>query len=331
MNHTTATTRVLLVPELFDMVIQDMDQSTLTKAARVNKHWSGAALACLWESQVDLKPLFNLLATKGYELKDNKLVRESTLPLRSTLLTPLSIPLRLPTEQSWRRFFEYSRRIKSLRIDDTEERDTFLLDTFARLRPFHIGENGNLFPFLRSLRWTGATETSLLHRSVLFMHPGIRKFHVTLPSSYVHTLPGDALRQYVDHVIGRMPNIAHLAVIMKGYAAVVEPSVLQLIKGYTKTLETLEVPKYWTSSALIEILSSLPRFRNLQIQTSEKSVGVYDPARRFKPTLLPNVASWPSLEKLHLSAPYGEVTDYLRRNTLPPSVVELFIYTPRQE
>lgn len=163
------------------------------------------------------------------------------------------------------------------------------------------------------------------------MHPGIRKFHVTLPSSYVHTLPGDALRQYVDHVIGRMPNIAHLAVIMKGYAAVVEPSVLQLIKGYTKTLETLEVPKYWTSSALIEILSSLPRFRNLQIRTSEKSVGVYDPARRFKPTLLPNVASWPSLEKLHLSAPYGEVTDFLRRNTLPPSVVELFIYTPRQE
>ncbi|KAF6751930.1 hypothetical protein DFP72DRAFT_1135225 [Ephemerocybe angulata] len=314
MNDTTATTRVLLVPELFDMVIREMDQGTLAKAARVNKHCSEAALSCLWESQADLKPLFNLLATKGYELKDNKL-RSSEATLQSKAGADSSNTA------------EGSSRSKST----TRKSATFLLDTFAVCTSSTVPHwrEWKPVPIPSIVRWTGATEISLLHRSVLFMHPGIRKFYVTLPSS-VHTLPGDALCQYFDHVIGRMPNIVHIAVIMKRYAAVVEPSVLQLIKGHKKSLENLEVPKYWTSSALIEILSSLPHFRNLQIRTSQKSVGVYDPARRFRPTLLPNVAPWRSSEKLHLSAPSGEVTDFLRRNTLPPSVVELFIYTAHQ-
>lgn len=67
--------RVLQVPELFDIIIGDLDSDALTNAARVSKQWSDVALGHLWETQTDLRPLFNLLASKGYELKHNKLVR----------------------------------------------------------------------------------------------------------------------------------------------------------------------------------------------------------------------------------------------------------------
>ncbi|KAJ3493843.1 hypothetical protein NMY22_g20155 [Coprinellus aureogranulatus] len=168
-----AMPRVLQVPELFDLIIGELDDEDLTIAARVCKQWSEVALGHLWETQTDLRPLFNLLASKGYELKHNKLDLVG-----------------LPTERAWHRFFHYSKRVKSLAFDDTDERYVLLLDTFARLRPFHIGENGNLFPSLRSFSWVAPTELSLLHRSVLFMHPGIRTFHITLPTTYTHTVPG---------------------------------------------------------------------------------------------------------------------------------------------
>lgn len=312
MNHNNAAVRVLRVPELLDMVIGDADRDTITKTARVCREWSAIALAHLWHTQTALEPLFSLLTSQGFQLQDNKLGLKGC-----------------PSEHNWRRFFEYSRRIKALIIDDRAERHTPLLDTFARLRPFHIGQNGNLFPALRTLHWTAATETSLLYSSVLFMHPGIRTFHVDLPQTYAHTRPGNALDQYIDHAIGRMPNIEHLAVKMRGYWAVVEPNVVRLIKGFSKTLVSLELPTYWTSTALLETLSALPHFRELK--RSESVYGVYDPARRFAPRIPATVASWPCLEALTLAVPFGEVTRFLRTCYLPPSLVDLELFTPRLE
>lgn len=161
------------------------------------------------------------------------------------------------------------------------------------------------------------------------MHPGIRTFSITLPTTYAHTVPGAALRQYIDHVIGRMPRIENLSVQMRGYMAVVEPFILQLVNGFSESLKSLEIPRYWSSTALLETLSTLPRFQSLQ--SPEYGGGVYDPSRRFKPSIPDSVNSWPALEKLHLSTPFQDVTQFLKTNTLPPTLEELYIYTPRLE
>ncbi|KAJ2932398.1 hypothetical protein H1R20_g4700, partial [Candolleomyces eurysporus] len=285
--NDSAMSRALQVPELLDMVIHDLDKGTLTKAARVCKDWSSVALGHLWETQTDLLPLFKLLAPNGFELKENKMAFKD-----------------LPLENNWRRFCEYSNRVKSLTVDDTDERYTYLFDAFARLRPFHLGQNGNLFPSLRKFEWIGPNEASLLTRSVLFMHPGVQTFSITLPGSYVHTRPSSALSQYIDHSIARMPYVKHLTVTLQGYMAIVESAVLQLVKGWSKTLETLTVPKYWTSTGLIEALSSLPRFNTLK--ATPNIPGVYDPARRFQPNIPPSNRVWPALEMLELAAPFRE-------------------------
>ncbi|KAJ2925780.1 hypothetical protein H1R20_g11311, partial [Candolleomyces eurysporus] len=310
--NDSATSRALQVPELLDMVIRDLDKGTLTKAARVCKDWSSVALGHLWETQTDLLPLFKLLAPNGFELKENKMAFKD-----------------LPLENNWRRFCEYSNRVKSLTVDDTDERYTYLFDAFARLRPFHLGQNGNLFPSLRKFEWIGPNEASLLTRSVLFMHPGIQTFSITLPGSYVHTRPSSALSQYIDHSIARMPYVKHLTVTLQGYMAIVESAVLQLVKGWSKTLETLTVPKYWTSTGLIEALSSLPRFNTLK--ATPNIPGVYDPARRFQPNIPPSNRVWPALEMLELAAPFREVIQFLQKNPLPPSLTALVVYTPRME
>ncbi|KAJ2915067.1 hypothetical protein MD484_g5345, partial [Candolleomyces efflorescens] len=304
--------RALQVPELADMIISEMDKGTLTKIARVCKGWSAIALAYLWESLSDLFPLFKLLAPNGFELKDNKLVFKD-----------------LPNESNWRRFCEYSNRVKSLTVDDTDERYTHLFDTFARLRPFHLGQNGNLFPSLRTLEWKGPNELSLLTRSVLFMQPGIQTFSIHLPGTYVHTRPSSALRQYIEHSIARMPYVKELTVSLQGYMAIVEAAILQLVKGWSKTLETLTVPKYWTSTALVEALSSLPHFNTLK--ASPDIPGVYDPARRFQPNIPPSPKLWPALEMIELAAPFREVIQFLQKNPLPLTLTALVVYSPRME
>lgn len=116
---------------------------------------------------------------------------------------------------------------------------------------------------------------------------------------------------------------------MKGYLNVVEPFILQLVNGFAKSLKTLELPRYWSSGPLLETLATLPRFKCLQ--SPEYGGGVYDPSRKFKPSIPDNVNSWRALEKLHLAAPFPDVTQFLMTNTLPPTLEELYIYTPRLE
>jgi hypothetical protein len=73
-THDSAMPRALQVLELLDMVLRGLDRKTLAKAARVCRDWSNIALGHLWETLIDLLPLFKLLAPNGFELKENKLV-----------------------------------------------------------------------------------------------------------------------------------------------------------------------------------------------------------------------------------------------------------------
>ena len=75
----SAVFRALIVPELLEMIIRTLDKSSLAKAARTCKKWSVLSLSYLWEEQTDLRPLLNLLAPNGFQLRSNKPVSDSTL------------------------------------------------------------------------------------------------------------------------------------------------------------------------------------------------------------------------------------------------------------
>ncbi|KAG2002305.1 hypothetical protein CC2G_004506 [Coprinopsis cinerea AmutBmut pab1-1] len=300
----SVTNRVLQVPELLDTVCSHLDNISLVRAARVNKTWSPIALSFLWRELDDPRPLFRLLAPGGFEYGNGKFDFKT-----------------LPTEDNWTRFEHYSRRIRSLSIDDTDEKYSLIFDKFARLRPLRP-----LFPSLRKLEWIAPNENSLTQRSVLFMHDSVRDFSLTLPPIYAHH-PSASLRQYFNHFVGRMPLISRLAILMKGYAANIEKELVALTLALKDTLTTLVVPRYFTTSTLIEAAASLPHLTALA--SHDSIAGVHNAARRFVPNL--PAGSFPSLVSLELGVPFVDLVQWFRKGGLPATLQHLTITTPRLE
>ena len=60
--QNTTLQRVLLIPELLDMVFSYLDASDNTINARVCRRWSNIALDILWRDVEDMRRLFSLLA-----------------------------------------------------------------------------------------------------------------------------------------------------------------------------------------------------------------------------------------------------------------------------
>ena len=54
--------RILLSPEVLDMIFKNLDDKDLANAARVCRLWSPIALDVLWREIEDLKVLLQLLA-----------------------------------------------------------------------------------------------------------------------------------------------------------------------------------------------------------------------------------------------------------------------------
>ncbi|EAU83713.1 hypothetical protein CC1G_05617 [Coprinopsis cinerea okayama7 len=321
----SVTNRVLQVPELLDTVCSHLDNISLVRAARVNKTWSPIALSFLWRELDDPRPLFRLLAPGGFEYGNGKFVRSASPPLILSYSNFVSLSPKdfktLPTEDNWTRFEHYSRRIRSLSIDDTDEKYSLIFDKFARLRPLRP-----LFPSLRKLEWIAPNENSLTQRSVLFMHDSVRDFSLTLPPIYAHH-PSASLRQYFNHFVGRMPLISRLAILMKGYAANIEKELVALTLALKDTLTTLVVPRYFTTSTLIEAAASLPHLTALA--SHDSIAGVHNAARRFVPNL--PAGSFPSLVSLELGVPFVDLVQWFRKGGLPATLQHLTITTPRLE
>ncbi|KIO30337.1 hypothetical protein M407DRAFT_20606 [Tulasnella calospora MUT 4182] len=104
-ERSSASQKVLSLPELVLPTIKDLAPRDLHSAALVCHTWSGIALDYLWETAASLAPLFNTLAPMRYSEEESNW----------TFVTDLS-------QANWSRFHIYARRIRTVEICNPDKR-----------------------------------------------------------------------------------------------------------------------------------------------------------------------------------------------------------------
>ncbi|KIO30336.1 hypothetical protein M407DRAFT_20605 [Tulasnella calospora MUT 4182] len=104
-ERSSASQKVLTLPELVLPTIKDLAPRDLHSAALVCHTWSGIALNYLWETALSPAPLFNTLAPMRYSEEESNW----------TFVTDLS-------QAKWSRFHSYAQRIRIVEIYTPKKR-----------------------------------------------------------------------------------------------------------------------------------------------------------------------------------------------------------------
>ncbi|TFK61091.1 hypothetical protein BDN72DRAFT_883320 [Pluteus cervinus] len=285
MTRTAAAHRVLAIPELLRSVffsLPGLDNNYRT--ALVCRAWSEIALDVLWYEVDDICTLFNLL-----------------VPL--TNLTDESSDqafVRCPTPQDWTKFEKFSRRVKKLTVDSTTELpSTSVFDDIGRTRI-----RQEILPNLWSLKWC-----SNLSRGIVFLHPGIRDLVFKIDSE-----APDQAKLFVQNACFFAQNITTLTIRVGRTGLSRDSLAVRCIEAELLTwfaelqsLRTLELPRFWLTSPVCEVLGLLPHISELEFDWEAGGYGDPLDTLTFNPIWDPgNPVIFPSLTMFGQSSPFSD-------------------------
>ncbi|KAF9524767.1 hypothetical protein CPB83DRAFT_773231 [Crepidotus variabilis] len=290
--------KVLLIPELLDLIFGLVDTPSNAVNARVCKAWSSIALDALWREVDDLPRLFSLLA-----------------PLQRIGTTSEEYFFaELPDAARWKRFEKYSSRIRRFAycLDPSEQQihiNKSVFDEIARTRT-----RLNFLPNMHNLVWKAP-----LNSSVVFMHSSIKTFDIWLPDELEETSP----RPFFQDVVARMPNITNLNI--RSYVAVhdIETELIELLNGLPK-LHTITLPRFYLTSNVSEALSRLPNLAIIEFQYfAEQGCGNPDDVVPYAPTL--SEGAFPLLWDHSLTAQFSDVARFFNLDFAPTNITTLYV------
>ncbi|TFK68394.1 hypothetical protein BDN72DRAFT_960306 [Pluteus cervinus] len=333
---------VLSIPELIANIFSFSDQADNIRNASVCKAWCKPALDATWRvvSDVNMAKLFNILTP----LEGEKGEKQKYLPTLGFARTP--------TAKDWVNFDKYRRRVRHLefglvshhlRASGYSLLHVSTFNAIARTRITH-----DIFPNLQSYTFASG------HRhAVLFMHSGVKDVHIKLQSGddylrlATHPLSsdnGNLLRTMAAH----MPNIADLTITVENdtYTEICkdhsetssvqkdEEHLCKVVSSLT-SLRTLNLPRFWMTTSIMEAAATLPSLTTIQVNFSDPGNPLdvvhwhplllqekLEEEKLFRrkhavienPTVSPPLPPiFPSLTLLVVTARYDHVRDFLAR------------------
>ncbi|KAK2467602.1 hypothetical protein APHAL10511_000457 [Amanita phalloides] len=308
--------RVLLIPELLDMIFSYLDLANNAANARVCRRWSDVALDLLWREVEDMYRLFSLL-----------------VPLQLTDTSEYKFT-RLPESSDWKRFERYARRVRRLCYYPEDPGKCLLaqsvFDDIARTRTTLA-----ILPNVHTLEWEGSFTLC-----VMFMHGNVRRFAIRLPQaigatsvdtslgsdgSQASTSPknNSTLRSFFAEVMDRMPNLTYLNVKLNFALSRIESEVAELLQGLKK-LKKFAAPRYCVTTNLMNALSKLESLGCIEFQYADNQ-GCGDPedVAEFNPSV--EEGAFPSLWDLGLAVGYQDLTRFIHTSFAPTNLRMLYL------
>ncbi|KIL63073.1 hypothetical protein M378DRAFT_107697 [Amanita muscaria Koide BX008] len=315
LQQHAAMQRVILIPELLDMIFSYLDISDNANNARVCKQWCDVALDTLWREVDDFSRLFSLLAPLCYN---------EDLEYRFS---------RLPESTDWKRFERYSRRVRRLcyRSQDTGAKGPLaqsMFDDIARTRTSFA-----ILPNMHTLEWEG--QISLC---VMFMHPNVRRFTVRLPpvsdpisvdaslaslasdssQTSVSQLPSTLITSFFADIVDRMPNLTYLNLRLAFPMSRIASDVTKLLRGLPR-LKKFGMPRYCVTTEVMNALSKLEFLGSVEFQyTEEQGCGDPEDVTEFEPT--PEEGAFPALWDLSLAVGYRNFARFINASFAPTNL-----------
>ncbi|KAF4596167.1 hypothetical protein EYR40_008151 [Pleurotus pulmonarius] len=233
MSLSTATQRVLRVPEILHQILEESSSGDQVRMARVSKTWFDVAVGFIWKEIPDILHLLEILAPLTFE--DDKVV--FTRPL---------------TSHDWARFDLYAGKVRVLRQEMTYARalhPDLILELLVTRRP------SELLPRLRDLHLYPCT----LDCASLFLHSTITSLGIVLKG----TCP--LLGPLLSSLPVKVPGLEELTLFQDDDLyppeANIEGSLVDALHGLT-SLKLLRLPPLWLTSPISNAASSCGDLRD---------------------------------------------------------------------
>lgn len=217
----------------------------------------------------------------------------------------------MPDAACWKRFEVYSSRVRRLAYTHPKSSEKELrqsvFDDVARTRL-----NLTILPNMHTLVWKGP-----LNLSVMFMHPMVKAFEIWLPDE----LESNSPRPFFEDVAVRMPNLINLSI--QSYVAIhdYEEDMVDLITRLPK-LQVVTFPRFYLTSKLTEVLSTLPNIGVLNFQYFQ-GCGQPDDVVRYTPIL--TEGAFPVLRDFSQTAQFGDVARFFTLEFAPNNLTSLYV------
>ncbi|KZV72234.1 hypothetical protein PENSPDRAFT_733667 [Peniophora sp. CONT] len=241
MEALTAVQRVLVIPELLDIILSCGDRRLHARCALVNRKWSTVALGLLYREIDGLLHVLRILCPM-----------KKSEPLRHDTEWEF---VHSPTATQWSHFMTYARRVRTLQYTGrTRERvaDSVFTD-LALTRTSH-----RIFPNLRALYWLCRGPTRKPLQEVCFMHEGVRDLRVEIsPEPSV-----EDLASFAANVTERTPDLTHI--YLQPFISVASYYPLLPMLSSLGSLTTITLSRWLLSQSVLVCLSTLPALGCIQ-------------------------------------------------------------------
>ncbi|KAG8907865.1 hypothetical protein FRC01_007546 [Tulasnella sp. 417] len=207
-------------------------------------------------------------------------------------------------DTDWDRFHSYGKRVRSLKFDerltyrndlDTPDLDFTVMGVVCLRHPF----GGVLLPNLRKLHWISDAEGSAL--AILpFLSGELGQLDLQM-STYATSTANDVLKAIAE----RAPTLVTFSLGTKLPKVFVEKALMGLLQT-TGSLEKILLPPDYLTPALIQILGSLPKLKEID-------EGPRLPYPRHSPGVLPPLhpGAFPHLTNITFSATLPDARKFL--------------------
>ena len=281
------------------------------------------ALNIVWREVSDIRKLFSLLAP----MEPAPLSRHERIYKDSYVSTHIRFSFITPNPQQtftrtldvrdWERFHLYARRVRSLTLDEDEDKTCVSREAFDELSRTRVMLN--VLPQLRQLAWiTGTVDRMRL--SLMFQHENVTDFSV-----YLHRTSTYPISTFFKEVMQRMPHLKVLDLRFAFPVREVEDDLLDLFSGLPQ-LRKVILPIYTFTSKIVEKLSTLQQLDTIQFEfMRSQGNGDITDVMNFDPQL--QQGAFPVLTDLSLSAQLVDATRFLCGSFAPSNLTSLYLHT----
>jgi hypothetical protein len=168
-----------------------------------------------------------------------------------------------------------------------------------------------------------------MERSIIFMHDRLKRFIFWVPfeEEQLH-LDMEVVRQtsFFHQVAARMPSLTCLDLRMDVPSCLVTTPVTDLLTSLP-ALQTIILPNYHITSAILASLSTLPRLGVIMFEWgSDQGDGSLDDVQQVTPTL--TEGAFPALWDLSLTANLSDMRNFLEMSLTPMNLTNLYVHCP---
>lgn len=153
----------------------------------------------------------------------------------------------------------------------------------------------------------------------LFMHSGIKKFVVYLPTP--------PLQPFFQDIVDRMPNLSTLDICSLVPVRDIEEDLAHLLRQLPK-LQKVTLPRFYLTTRIAEALSRSDHLFSVEFQyKDDQGVGDFQDTALFRPTF--TEGAFPALYDLSVTANFDDTTRFIKAPFSPTNLTQFYVDSGR--